>query len=389
MEWRHSLTCCREIEVFLGGKQKRKKEKESKWQFSMQQLFGVFNGALFSSLLDAALRTGLLQAFGASGEPVTASVLAERAHTDPRVSLELCCALAAGGILKWRETNDSSSVEFSLPKEVFAALCDKTSPSYVGAFISHSVAMVRADRMADFLRTGKGYSFTEMCPDFANMVDQIQEPFCRHYFWAVIASHPELKSRLSNPSLCLVDIGCGGAQLLRAISAKNQSAKLHGLEIDHETLKQARSKSSSFANISFSHVSDGALAPGSVDFVIVSDVVHDATDPSSVFRQARQLINERDGIFLLIEPRTADSLAGRLADPSAGFKFGISAHACLAGAMSEEGGAALGTLGLSEKIVRKLAEEAGFGSVEQLKRTEEKDAFNAYYLIRVRASSKL
>ncbi len=59
--------------------------------------------------------------------------------------------------------------------------------------------------------------------------------------------------------------------------------------------------------------------------------------------------------------------------------YGMSVLSCMSSALSEPGGAGLGTLGLHEELARRMASEAGFGRFERL---EIEHPVNAFYEVR-------
>ena len=63
----------------------------------------------------------------------------------------------------------------------------------------------------------------------------------------------------------------------------------------------------------------------------------------------------------------------------ASLMYGISVLSCMSSALSEPGGAGLGTLGLSENTAREMAEPAGFTRFRRLKVDH---AVNAFYEVR-------
>ena len=63
-----------------------------------------------------------------------------------------------------------------------------------------------------------------------------------------------------------------------------------------------------------------------------------------------------DGTMLVIDIAAGETLEDNLAHPLAPLFFGTSQMICLSSSMSEEGGAGLGTLGLSPSRLRALTE---------------------------------
>ena len=68
-----------------------------------------------------------------------------------------------------------------------------------------------------------------------------------------------------------------------------------------------------------------------------------------------------------------------LKNPMTGMFYAFSVMGCMSSAMSEPGGAGLGTLGFNEQVAREMTAEAGF---TRFKRHDFENAFNAYYEVR-------
>ena len=66
-------------------------------------------------------------------------------------------------------------------------------------------------------------------------------------------------------------------------------------------------------------------------------------------------------------------------NPMAALMYGTSVLSCMSSALSEPGGAGLGTLGMSERRARQMAEAAGF---TRFRRVDLDSPVNAFYEIR-------
>jgi len=63
----------------------------------------------------------------------------------------------------------------------------------------------------------------------------------------------------------------------------------------------------------------------------------------------------------------------------AALMYGISVLSCMSSALSEPGGAGLGTLGLPESLARRMTAEAGF---TRFRRLDVEHPVNAFYEVR-------
>jgi hypothetical protein len=87
-----------------------------------------------------------------------------------------------------------------------------------------------------------------------------------------------------------------------------------------------------------------------------------------------------DGVWLIADIKSHPSFAENVEkNPMASLMYGFSVLTCMSSALSEPGGAGLGTLGLPEARARALAREAGFAHFERL---EVEHPVNAFYEVR-------
>lgn len=190
-------------------------------------------------------------------------------------------------------------------------------------------------------------------------------------------------------SLRIADIGCASGQLLRKIAERNPTAELVGVEIDASSVRQGNA----FAvpNVTLYLQSDlpASKASDYFDVCIVTDVIHDATDPLAIFIEAFRLLKKPSGVFLIVEPRTRDSVEKQVKDAGSAFKYGVSLHGCLPSAMgADASGAGLGTLGLTTELVLSSARAAGFQSARLVPGTSA-DPFNSYYVCHTGSRARL
>jgi hypothetical protein len=103
------------------------------------------------------------------------------------------------------------------------------------------------------------------------------------------------------------------------------------------------------------------------------------TDPQGMMAAIRSSIGA-DGTWLLVDIKARDSFAENVEkNPVAALMYGISVLSCMSSALSEPGGAGLGTLGLPESKAREMSSAAGF---TRFRRLDVDHAVNAFYEIR-------
>lgn len=84
--------------------------------------------------------------------------------------------------------------------------------------------------------------------------------------------------------------------------------------------------------------------------------------------------------FIIKDIRAAERTAENLANPLAPLLYGFSVIYCMSSALSEPGGAGLGTLGFHPALAKAMTAAAGFTQFRQYE--FEEDTFNYFYEVR-------
>src|SRR5262249_35270212 len=117
----------------------------------------------------------------------------------------------------------------------------------------------------------------------------------------------------------------------------------------------------------------------SFHFVTAFDCLHDMTDPARAIESIRAALRD-DGVWLIADIKALDGYEANVRkNPMAALMYGTSVLTCMSSALSEPGGAGLGTLGLHEGLLRQLAAEAGFTRFETI---DLGHPVNAFYVVR-------
>jgi cyclopropane fatty-acyl-phospholipid synthase-like methyltransferase len=180
----------------------------------------------------------------------------------------------------------------------------------------------------------------------------------------------------------VVDIGCGAGSAVLQMAAAFPASRFRGYDISRYALDRAESKrvAAGVANVEFLDPRDSPLPEdGSVDFITTFDCIHDMTQPQEMMHAIRNALRP-DGTWLLVDIKALDSFEENARkNPMASLMYGISVLTCMSSALSEHGGAGLGTLGLSESRAREMAGVAGF---TQFARVAIDHSVNAFYEVR-------
>jgi 2-polyprenyl-3-methyl-5-hydroxy-6-metoxy-1,4-benzoquinol methylase len=178
------------------------------------------------------------------------------------------------------------------------------------------------------------------------------------------------------------DVGCGAGQALLTLARAFPRSEFHGYELSRHALDRAEQNKAEagVTNTFFHDVSKETLPEdGRYAFVQTLDVLHDMTDPTAAARSIRRAIRD-DGTWLVVEIKSHASYEENVArNPMAPMMYGTSVLTCMSSALSEPGGAGLGTLGLHEALLRTMVGEAGFRGFECL---DFGHPVNAFYVVR-------
>ena len=102
------------------------------------------------------------------------------------------------------------------------------------------------------------------------------------------------------------------------------------------------------------------------------------TRPAEVIAAIRRALRP-DGTWLIKDIRSQPRFEDNLGHPMLAMFYGFSVSACMSSALSEPGGAGLGTLGFNPEVAERMVREAGF---EHFRMHDFDDPTNLYYEVR-------
>jgi len=128
------------------------------------------------------------------------------------------------------------------------------------------------------------------------------------------------------------------------------------------------------------HVASGEALPQepTYDFVITFDCLHDMTRPAAVIESIRRALKP-DGTWLIKDIRSNADFKKNMRNPMLAMFYGFSVSACMSSALSEPGGAGLGTLGFNPDVAERMVRAAG---VTRFTLHDFEDPSNLYYEVR-------
>ncbi len=343
---------------------------------SGQKVFGFLTGAAVSAMIYLGDRLGLYRALENSG-PVTSDRLAENTGLSERWVREWLRGQGAAGVLEYMGEG-----QFRISPEMAMILADEDSPKFAaGIFGDLPQRMAVLEKIPDAFRTGLGLPYDERGSEGARGIERVFGPWYRHYLLPVVLPALIGVEEKMRAGAKVADVGCGaGAALVRMADAFPQ-AQFHGYEISEHALKRARknTRAAGVENLSIHDAKKDALPEdGSFDFITTFDCIHDMTRPAEMIQSIRSALKP-DGTWLIADIKSAATYEENLNRPMTSLMYAFSVMGCMSSALSEPGGAGLGTLGFNEEVARKMTREAGFS---KFKRHDFENPMNAYYEVR-------
>lgn len=317
-------------------------------------------------------RTGLFKELAAGG-PGTSGELARRTGLSERYVREWAAGLFAAGYLAY----DEAQQRFELPAEHAPTLATEPGPSFFGGVHQELVgAIQRYDGVVAAFRSGGGVRADELHPDVAAGTSRFTAQWHRNMLvplWLPLV--PAVEASLRDGAR-VADVGCGTGLALIELARAFPAMTGVGYDVSATVVAAAREAASAAGvadRVSYEVLDAARGLPESYDVVTTFDVVHDAVDPVGLLRAIRDALRP-DGRYLCLEincsERTTDNVG-----PIATLLYGFSMLYCMTTSLAE-GGEGLGTLGLPEPVLARLATKAGFGTV---RRVELDNPFNNLY----------
>jgi len=341
--------------------------------------FNVWNfkqGELVSLMIHLGDKLGLYRALAGAG-PVTAKELAERTGLQERWLLEWLRGQAAAGLLIYHDGD-----RFELGAAGAMVLADEEdSLAFAGGAFGAPMGPEIADRIADAFKTGVGLSYQDLGPNAAHRTERMLGPWARQALVPTIIPALEGIDEKLRAGATAADVGCGAGVALLAMAEAYPKSEFHGYDPSSHAIDRAQAKAADLGleNVRF-HVAGGEALPSDerFDFILTFDCLHDMTRPADVIAAIRRAIRP-DGTWLIKDIRSKPRFEDNLGHPMLAMFYGFSVSACMSSALSEPGGAGLGTLGFNPEVAERMTREAGF---ERFTLHDFEDPSNLYYEVR-------
>lgn len=345
-----------------------------KLQTTVRRVFGWLEGALVSGMIYLGDELGLYRAMNGAG-PLTSQALAERTGLDERWVREWLHGQAAAELIEARGEG-----RFELSPEGAIALAEENHPAFAAGGFSGLPAQMRVlDKLPEAFRTGRGLPYDAFGEEGSRGIERSFAPWFRTLL--VPFALPRLDGVVEKLEAGgeAADVGCGTGVAVLEMAKAFPASHFHGYEISEHALKRAEENrvAAGLANVSFHDVrSDPLPAAPRFDLITTFDCLHDMTHPQETMEAVRAAIRP-DGTWFIADIKALPTFEENAEkNPMAALMYGFSVLSCMSSALSEPGGAGLGTLGLHEDLCREMAARAGF---TRFRRCEIEHPMNAYY----------
>src|SRR5215471_6200814 len=342
-----------------------------------ERILGFLGGAVVSGMIYLGDRLGLYQALQGS-EPVTSGDLAHKTGLHERWVREWLQGQAAAGLIDYKGKG-----RFALSPEAALVLADENSPLFLaGGFCALPAQMAVLERLPESFRTGLGLPYDALGPEGARGVERLLAPWYRTQL--VPVALPKLNGVVSKleAGAKVADVGCGGGIAAIEMAKAFPQSMFHGYDISKYALERAEANKAQarVTNVTFHNARQEPIpADASFDFISTFDCLHDMAHPEVIIAAIRKAL-KLDGTWIIADIHGQPTFEQNLADnPLAPLMYGFSVLCCMSSAMSEPGGAGLGTLGFPEPVARRMVAEAGF---TRFKSHDFDNPINAYYEVR-------
>ncbi len=350
----------------------------AKVKASGERVFGYLKGMAVSAMVYLGDKLGLYRAMSGAG-PLTTEQLAQKTSLHERWVREWIRGQAAAGIIDY-----NGDGRFELSPEIAMFLADPDSPKLaIGIFSDLPQRMAVVERLPESFKTGVGLNYDARGPEGAVGIERV----FGNWYRSVLVSQVLPKLDGVNEKLAsgakAADVGCGAGVALIEMAKAFPHSQFHGYDISTHALSRAEANKTAAGvkNISFHNAAnDGLPLDGSFDFITTFDCIHDMTRPAEMIQTIRKAIRP-DGTWFIADIKSLPTFEENLEkNPMTTLLYAFSVMGCMSSALSEPGGAGLGTLGFNESVARQMTAAAGF---TRFHRHDFENALNAYYEVRL------
>lgn len=285
---------------------------------------------------------------------------------------------AAAGLIDYKGEG-----RFVLSPEAALVLAEENSLMFLaGGFCALPQQMAVLERLPESFKSGLGLPYDAFGLEGARGIERFLAPWFRTQLVPMALPKLDGVTARLQAGAKVADVGCGGGVALLEMAKAYPKSAFHGYDISKYALARAEENKTraGVRNAQF-HDANGDTLPGdeSFDFITTFDCIHDMANPHAVIRGIRKALKP-NGTWLIADIHGKPTFEENLTDnPLAPLMYGFSVLSCMSSALSEPGGAGLGTLGFSEPVARAMTAEAGF---TRFTSHDFDNPINAYYEVR-------
>jgi 2-polyprenyl-3-methyl-5-hydroxy-6-metoxy-1,4-benzoquinol methylase len=340
-----------------------------KLKLAQLAVYRVKEGELLALMLSLGHDLGLLESL-ANGGSMTAAQLAAETGTNERYVLEWLYSLTAAKLI------DKNGDEFSFTPEMAVVLGHDEHTAFTAGIFTGPPLPDTVERLTEAFRTGIGFGWDDHGVGVAQMQRAMGTNNKRaHLVSEVLASMPSVVQRLES-GIRVLDVGCGAGDLAHTLAKAFPKSTITGVDPSGHAIAMAQQLSAELGNLDFSRGTFDDLPANSADLVTTFDVLHDLPFPDRAAASAWAALNG-NGDWLVADIKAGKDFEDNAKIPTRSLFYSMSVLFCMNSAMSEPGGAGLGTLGLNEDKLREIVTGAGFSHVTSYE--FDFDVNNRYY----------
>ncbi len=345
------------------------------------QVWNYKQGEMVSMMIHLGDRLGLYRAMHGKA-PLSSIELAEDTGLQERWLREWLFGQAAAGLLDY---HDGDRFELNaIAAEVLAN--EATSLEFAAGAFTSPLDSSTIDSVAQAFETGTGLSYQQLGPCAAHRTERMLGPWARQALVPTIVPALEGLNERLTAGIDVADIGCGSGVALLALAGAYPQSRFTGIDPSAHAIERARQSAldQSITNATFVVGRGEDVGPtpdqegAGYDFIITFDCLHDMTQPAVVTKAIKSALRA-DGTWLVKDIRCHEDFRQNQRNPMLAMLYGFSISACMSSALSEPGGAGLGTVGLPPSKLEAMTSEAGFSS---FKIHDFEDPANLYYEVR-------
>jgi 2-polyprenyl-3-methyl-5-hydroxy-6-metoxy-1,4-benzoquinol methylase len=312
----------------------------------------------------------------ADAGPLTAEELALKTGLHPRWLLEWMRLQAAARVLLYRGDD-----RFELPVEANDLLVNSASRAFAASSFAGGYRPEQLEGLIESFRTGIGKTYESEGADAVTKSEERHRVSAeRQVVPKMIPALDGIEDKLRHGAL-VADVGCGDGALVLAMAKAFPDSIFHATDPNALAVAHVERRIAGYGlhNVR-TFVAPAEKFPGDecYDLIVTFDCIHDMTQPQAAIDEIFRRLKS-DGTWFIKDIRSKPKFEDNLRNPMLAMMYGFSLFSCMASAMSEPGGAGLGTLGFNPEVAERMSRQAGF---TRFRMHDFRDPGNLYYEVR-------